>query len=329
MTFDETSTENIPSDIRALVDERLGVSSWSCQPLEGDASIRQYSRVRGPAGETLIVTTYPEAVRSQLDRFISTYAALAGNVQVPDLLATCHSGVLQYDAGDAALTSVLRDDPDRGRELYRDAVDQLVSLQSCGSTELPNPPFDAAMFLAELEMTNEFYVQRLMDREEAASALRPLFRSLSESLTRHPYVLCHRDYHGENVLVQDDRLWIVDFQDMRMGPDTYDLASLLRDRGVVDLLGKEVEEQLLGYYARRAGTGDDVRKRYWETLLQRTIKIVGTFARQSVERGRHHYLDYIPPGLEAMEDCVGQLPQYRPLLDAFPMDFERLRGERT
>ena len=47
-------------------------------------------------------------------------------------------------------------------------------------------------------------------------------------------MLCHRDYHSRNLMLHDEPLYIIDFQDARMGPDTYDLASLLRD-SYVDL----------------------------------------------------------------------------------------------
>ena len=47
-------------------------------------------------------------------------------------------------------------------------------------------------------------------------------------------MLCHRDYHSRNLMLHDGSLYIIDFQDARMGPDTYDLVSLLRD-SYVDL----------------------------------------------------------------------------------------------
>jgi len=34
-----------------------------------------------------------------------------------------------------------------------------------------------------------------------------------------------------------------------MGPDTYDLASLLRDRGVARILGDQTELEFVDYYA--------------------------------------------------------------------------------
>ena len=43
-------------------------------------------------------------------------------------------------------------------------------------------------------------------------------------------VFCHRDFHSRNLMVlTDGSLAMVDIQDARWGPLTYDLASLLRD----------------------------------------------------------------------------------------------------
>ena len=59
-------------------------------------------------------------------------------------------------------------------------------------------------------------------------------------------MLCHRDYHSRNLMLHERRLYIIDFQDARMGPDTYDLASLLRD-SYVDRTEERVDELIRGY----------------------------------------------------------------------------------
>ena len=106
-----------------------------------------------------------------------------------------------------------------------------------------------------------------------------------------------------------------------MGPDTYDLASLLRDRGVARFLGEQNELELVEYYGRRAHAEDGLRRRYFETLLQRSIKILGTFAKQPIVRGRMHYLEFIPPTLESIDRCLEELPEFSALSDLLPMDF--------
>ena len=113
-----------------------------------------------------------------------------------------------------------------------------------------------------------------------------------------------------------------------MGPDTYDIASLLRDRGVARILGETTEMELVAYYAGLRGEDGGLRNRYFETLLQRSIKIIGTYSRQPIERGRLHYLDFIPPSLESLERCLRELPDFGDLAQIFPLRFslEQARG---
>ena len=114
-----------------------------------------------------------------------------------------------------------------------------------------------------------------------------------------------------------------------MGPDTYDLASLLRDRGVARILGEENEERFIQQYARASGAPGDVRTRYFETLLQRSIKILGTFSKQPISRGRMHYLEFIPPTLESVERCLRELPQYGEISRWLPRVFGMDEAMRT
>lgn len=262
---------------------------------------------------------YPEEVRAQLRRFLGANRSLVPHARVPEVLHACDSSVLQLDAGDRTLFDVLHEDRGEGVRLYRAAIDLLAAFQQAPDPGL-NAPFTAEFFFAELEMAREFYVEQLMGGDVAP--LIPVLKKLCENIARHSYVLCHRDYHGQNLHVKDDVLYLIDYQDLRMGPDTYDLASLLRDRGVARIVGDDTELELVEYYGRVAGLAGDVRRRYFETLLQRSIKILGTFSKQPITRGRMHYLDFIPPTLESIERCIGELPGYEALRDIFPLRFD-------
>ena len=68
-------------------------------------------------------------------------------------------------------------------------------------------------------------------------------------------MLCHRDYHSRNLMLHEGQLYIIDFQDARMGPDTYDLVSLLRD-SYVDLPEQTVSELIAYFLALKGATGD-------------------------------------------------------------------------
>ncbi|HVR43756.1 MAG TPA: phosphotransferase [Thermoanaerobaculia bacterium] len=310
-----------PRELRTFLRECLG-ERFRVDPLAGDASARAYYRVSTGEGGRWMAAYYPEDVRPGLEQFLGAWRALAPHAPLPEVVRAGSCAILQQDVGDVTLFEVLETDRGRGIALYRRAVDLLIALQGAEAGRELNPPFTAEFFAAELAITREFWVQRMCGVEGAGALgrLATSFERLCAALERHPQVLCHRDYHGQNLHVFEDRIYVIDYQDLRLGPDTYDLASLLRDRGVARALRRDAENELIEYYRHRTGGDDGLRRRYFETLLQRSIKIVGTFARQSITRGRHHYLAYIPPTLESIRLCVDQLPEYRDLLESFPLE---------
>lgn len=309
---------SLPPEAAIYLDRWLG-SGWTARPLAGDASVRAYYRVTGPDGRSWILAYYPEEVRPQLRRFLGAYESLRSCGHPPEVVEHCDFAVLQHDVGDRTLFDVLHDDREAGIRLYHDAIELLASFQRAPDQGL-NPPFSAGFFFSELEMARDYYVERLMGAD--GSGLGAMMKMLSDNVAQHPYTLCHRDFHGQNIHIKNDDLYLIDYQDLRSGPDTYDLASLVRDRGVAEILGDTVELELLEHYVRTTGAGGDVRRRYFETLLQRSIKILGTFSKQPIVRGRMHYLDFIPPTLASVRRCLEELPDYGSLRDIFPLTFD-------
>jgi aminoglycoside/choline kinase family phosphotransferase len=306
----------LPSEAASHLTDWLG-PDWSARPLAGDASVRAYYRVTAADGRTYILAYYPEEVRGQLGRFLGAYAAVSPHVRAPEVLHHSDVSILQHDVGERTLFDVLHQDREEGVELYRKAIQLLVRFQR---TECSiNKPFTAEFFRSELDMALEFYVEKLMSGRSE-----PLFgvlTMLADHVAAHPYVQCHRDFHGQNLHILNDDLFLIDYQDLRMGPDTYDLASLMRDRGVARIIGDQTELELLGHYRELRGADAGIRRRYFETLLQRSIKILGTFSKQPIVRGKMHYLEFIPPTLESIERCLAELPDYAAVREHFPMNF--------
>jgi hypothetical protein len=106
-------------------------------------------------------------------------------------------------------------------------------------------------------------------------------------------------------MVKGDRLYMVDFQDARMGPYTYDLVSLLRD-SYVELPADLVRESI-DFFRETAGlveTLEEFTASFDESALQRNIKAIGTFASQAVLHGNKSYLHYIAPTIERVNETL-------------------------
>jgi aminoglycoside/choline kinase family phosphotransferase len=142
-------------------------------------------------------------------------------------------------------------------------------------------------------------------------ALAEEFGALVEQLAAEPRVLCHRDYHSRNLMYHLDRLYVIDFQDARMGPDTYDLVSLLRD-SYVDLPEHTVSELIAYFLALKGRTGSEreFRERFDRMALQRNLKALGTFGYQTTTRRNPVYIQYIPRTLRYVRDNLEHLSRF-------------------
>jgi N-acetylmuramate 1-kinase len=123
-------------------------------------------------------------------------------------------------------------------------------------------------------------------------------------------VLCHRDYHSRNLMPHDGRLYWIDFQDARMGPSSYDLASLLRDAyvDVPEALQQDLEERF-----RQQAAPDEprevFRRRYELMCVQRNLKALGTFGFMATVRQNPVYLQYIPRTIDHARHNLSRYPE--------------------
>jgi aminoglycoside/choline kinase family phosphotransferase len=177
--------------------------------------------------------------------------------------------------------------------LYRQAVGFIALMQQRGEALRSDayPPYRIAFDVEKLTWELEFFVKHYLQAYKGAAltdaqreALREEWSAIVEELASEPRVLCHRDYHSRNLMLHDDSLYIIDFQDARMGPDTYDLVSLLRD-SYVDLTPQQVDELIAFFLALKGGRDEaEFRRRFDLMALQRNLKALGTFGYMTTSR---------------------------------------------
>jgi hypothetical protein len=247
-------------------------------------------------------------------------------VPVPRLLGHADDlGVLALsDLGDVTLQAHLGAGPPAAHSaLYRQAVSFVEIFQRRGR-ELASPayvPFSIAFDVEKLTWEMDFFVKHFLEAYRGAvftagarEALRAALGEIVAELAAEPRVLCHRDYHSRNLMVWNDTLHIIDFQDARMGPDTYDLVSLLRD-SYVDLPERTVDE-LIAYFLALGGRTSDpaaFRRRFDLMALQRNLKALGTFGYQTTARRNTVYIQYIPRTLRYARENLVKYERFAPL----------------
>ncbi len=161
-----------------------------------------------------------------------------------------------------------------------------------------NPPFDAVLLRRELDLARQavfelFLRAPLSDEDRAAHDA--WAGGLVAEILGHPFALCHRDYHANNLFPSGGEVAVIDFQDLRTGPDSYDLASLLWERTTLSWMSDTAAAHAIRRFAERRGLDPEpLSARLERVLLQRAWKVCGTFARAIAERGADLYRPYLP-----------------------------------
>ena len=334
-----------PDDVRIRIEKYLDESGLAGRepkvvPLTGDASDRRYFRLLIAGEPSQVLAVHPGAITFDTLPFVNV-CQLLSEMPVPVPRIFGHSDALGIialqDLGDVTLQAHLgAASPAQHAALYRQAVSFIETLQRRGR-ELESPeyvPYGIAFDVEKLTWELQFFVKHFLEAYRgaalSAAAREALTRELAliaEELAAEPRVLCHRDYHSRNLMLHEGDLHIIDFQDARMGPDTYDLVSLLRD-SYVDFTNQQVEELIAFFLAlRRDRDGEDpeFRRRFDLMALQRNLKALGTFGFQTTSRANTVYIQYIPRTLNYARANLTRYDRFGRLQELLAEHVEELR----
>jgi hypothetical protein len=308
-------------------------------PLTPDASDRRYFRLLLPDAQSIVLSLYLTPFDVRTLPFVNVATLLAKMpVPIPEVLGHADDlGVLALqDLGDVTLQAHLGAATSQEHAArYREAVALIATLQRRGA-ELASPeylPYGSAFDVEKLMWELDFFTKHFLEAYRGVTladgrraALRAEFAVIVQELAAEPRVLCHRDYHSRNLMLREGELYIIDFQDARMGPDTYDLVSLLRD-SYVDLTDQTVAE-LIAYFLALKGSVDteaEFRRRFDVMALQRNLKALGTFGYQTTARRNPVYIQYIPRTLRHVRNNLERSQRFGRLRDLLATHVEEFR----
>jgi len=276
---------------------------------------RRYFRLHLPEGRTAIGVVYPADEDRSRRRWVDARELLQRSVRVPALLADDGRGnQIVEDLGLEDLAARCAAAPgQRGLWLER-AVDAAAAIAGLPDPGI-NPAFDAALFRRELDLAREAVFDVLQGRPLSAGQRRThdaWADALVAEILGHPFALCHRDFHGNNLFPEGASVALIDFQDLRLGPDTYDLASLLWERTTLDWMDDPQAARAIARFASRRGLEPAaLAARLDRVLLQRAWKVCGTFARAVALGKGDTYRKYLPGQLALVGRLLGGRPDDR------------------
>ncbi len=307
-----------------------GYSNATRQRMPGDASTRSYARLMRDDGIVILMNfpqrpdgaamyngkSYSAAVH--LAENVKPFVAIAEGLRAQGISAPAiHHSDLEHGfliTEDFGSEGVIEGNPPRPiAERYEAAIDVLAALHGKTLPEMlpldgqtyAIPVYDTEALLIEIGLMPEWY---LPDRNAPLSgAKRAEFFAMWRELLQKPLVAPKtwiiRDYHSPNLIWLAERsgierVGVIDFQDTVLGPQSYDVVSLLQDARID--VPENIELTLLSRYIKARRTGDanfdpaGFAELYAIMSAQRNTRLLGTFARLNRRDGKPHYLRHQP-----------------------------------
>lgn len=315
-----------------FLDDALKGNSYEIIPLAGDASSRRYYRIIFSNHSLVVMDWEPfkDAAHFPFLNILSHFKA--HHIRVPEIIKVSPSLglVLMEDLGDLTLERKFWETQEAHEAIpfYTQALDELIKIHFHASQH-QNPAcsafsvvFDTEKLLWELNYGKKHLLEQLAQihlTSKESTALEQVFLSICTHLDKEPKFIAHRDYHSRNIMIKLGKVCIIDFQDARMGPIQYDLASLLYD-SYVDL-SDSFREDLLSHYLTEAKSflpKNFSSEQFLETLqiqrIQRCFKACGSFASFYNMRQDRRYLKYLPATIKQISMTLKQFPQYQDFL---------------
>lgn len=293
--------------------------SW----LAGDGSDRCYYRIQSSASNktfVLMQLSGDDAVQLQQDGYewvkIGRLLHEHG-IYAPQTIATMpdFAALIIEDYGDVMMeTQVLKALEDkhveRAVELYQQAfqiLGRFLQITEAGSSRWRERSFDAQRLNWELHFFREQYLEGVLNwvlSPEENLAFAKDANALAHFLAEASHYFVHRDFHSRNAMVKDLDLAVIDFQDARLGPPTYDLVSLCFDSYVPlsSVQRRNLLQEGLAVLHRHVPvlTMEALEAEWGPMLLQRQLKALGSFGYLTVKKNRGNYLRYVEPALSTL-----------------------------
>jgi len=291
------------------------------EPIKKGASGRTIVRIK-PEGHGTYIGIYYTLERADNANYLPVGKFLQkAKLNVPEVLydnigRRC---ALVEDLGDQDLLSLKDGAWEEKEKVYKSVFRQLDKLFY---TRPPKdlefqPPFDPELYVWEQEYFFDFFAEKFLEMSsDQIVPLRenPALKKMADQLGASARNLVHRDLQSQNVLLHDDKAYLIDFQGMRRGRQEYDLASLLWDP-YMDLNDDE-REKLLDLWE------DITEERPLDDILtkcavQRLMQALGAYG-NLVSKGDEWYRQHIPVAVKFLNQLIKGSdlePAIQPVLD--------------
>ena len=282
--------------------------NYKLKKISGDASFREFYRLQKGKNTSIIVQANKENFKNLITYIVVNKILAKYKIYAPKLISNHyeHNIIEITDLGQKSFYNSIIKKKNKFRD-YKDLIKIIIKLQKIklqqnyrlGKFKINFQNYSIRNLHKESDLFFDWYLKYCFK----SSKLKKIKDIIKNELTKiykklyfHNNTFVHRDFHASNIMINKNKLGLIDSQDAIIGNPLYDVASLIDDVRIK--LPSNLQEKLLNFYYNKSKFKKEKYKNLkndFEILsVQRNLKILGIFVRLFKRDGKPNYLKYLP-----------------------------------
>ncbi len=282
--------------------------NYKLKKISGDASFREFYRLQKGKNTSIIVQANKEKFKNLITYIVVNKILAKYKIYAPKLISNHyeHNIIEITDLGQKSFYNLIIKKKNKLRD-YKDLIKIIIKLQNIklqrnyrlGKFKINFQNYSIKNLHKESDLFFDWYLKYCFK----SSKLKKIKDIIKNELTKiykklyfHNNTFVHRDFHASNIMINKNKLGLIDSQDAIIGNPLYDVASLIDDVRIK--LPSNLQEELLNFYYNKSKFKKEKYKNLkndFEILsVQRNLKILGIFVRLCKRDGKPNYLKYLP-----------------------------------
>ena len=305
-------------------------------PIKGDASFRKFYRKKINKKSSIIVYAKKEKIKNLLNYDAINKLLLKNKIFTPKLLSEnfFKNFIEIEDLGTKTIFDIFKKKKVNKLKIYKKILVVLIKLQNINSRKIKNfkkkyykiPNYSKKLVFNEANLFLDWYVPQVINKNKISKVkkdLKKIITSLIKKIQLPNNTFVHRDFHVSNLMINNNKISIIDSQDAVYGNIAYDLASLIDD--VRLKTSKNLKEMIYKNYFNLSKKKINKKKfkNDFEILsVLRNLKVIGIFTRLAQRDNKKKYLKLIPYTWKLIEGRINNNDVFidlkKKLKDNFP-----------
>ena len=282
--------------------------NYEIKRISGDASFREFYRIKKKKKTSIIVFATKEKFKNLIvycvvNKILNDYKILS-----PRLIKSSFKDNMMEitDLGSLSFYDYIKNKKNKFKE-YKKLIELILKLQKIklknnyyfGKKKIKFIKYSISDLHKESDLFFDWYLKFIIKNKnikKIKKILKKEFNNIYKKLYFKNNCFTHRDFHASNIMLNNNKLAVIDSQDAIIGNPLYDVASLIDDIRIK--LPKNLQDNLFKYYVLKSKfkTKDKIYlKNDFDILsVQRNLKILGIFVRLYKRDHKSSYLKYLP-----------------------------------